>query len=136
MRVSEGYKTRQRSVIEDILRESGDRHITVDELVLMLARRGQSVGRTTVWRSLERMTDEGRVRKYAQAGESACYQYITGDNTCREHFHLKCEKCGRLIHMECDTLVRLASHIEKEHGFRINPLKTALYGVCEECVEK
>lgn len=135
MRTADGYKTRQRAVIEDVLACSADRHFTVDSLVAVLNGQGEAVGRTTVWRCLEKLSDEGRVRKYVQSGESACYQYISQDG-CHEHFHLKCEKCGKLIHMQCETLKHLGTHIEKEHAFRVNPLKTVLYGVCKECAEK
>lgn len=132
MRTADGYKTRQRTIIENILKETTG-HITVDALVLKLGQKGESVGRTTVWRCLERMAAEGRVQKYVHTGESACYQYIGGVAHCGEHFHLKCEKCGRLIHMECDTMGKLADHIAQGHNFRINPLKTVLYGICGEC---
>lgn len=132
MRTADGYKTRQRKALEDILKETKG-HITVDMMMKLLAERGESVGRTTVWRGLERLVAEGRVRKYVQQGESACYQYLDDNGGCREHFHLKCEKCGRLIHMECEKMGSLAAHIEQGHGFRINPLKTVFYGVCTEC---
>ena len=133
MRSPDGYKTRQRAVIEQSIGDMGDRHFTVDDIVLGIVKNGGAVGRTTVWRSLEKLTDEGKLRKYQQSGESACYQFVPESGECHEHFHLKCEKCGRLIHVECETLSRLAAHIEEEHRFSLNPLKTVLYGVCEKC---
>ena len=132
MRTADGYRTRQRGIIANTLKETSG-HITVDALVLKLAERGESVGRTTVWRCLERMAEEGSVQKYVHTGESACYQYVGGTAHCSEHFHLKRERCGRLIHMECDTMEKLAKHIETGHNFKINPFKTVLYGVCGEC---
>ncbi len=136
MRRPDGYKTRQRAVIEKMLSEQGGMHFTVDAVLDELHKKGETVGRTTVWRCLERLESEGKVRKYAQAGECACYQYIQPDSECSEHFHLKCERCGCLIHVQCDNLCRLGAHIEEEHGFRINPLKTVLYGVCEKCADQ
>lgn len=131
-----GYKTRQRTVITELIEQNGDKHITVDELVSQLEAAGESVGRTTVYRCLEKLEQEGTVRKYIPAGkEGCCYQYV-GHNGCKEHFHLKCEKCGRLIHIECNHLDELSNHISAEHGFIINELKTVLYGVCEGCKDK
>ena len=135
MRKPQGYRTHQREVIEKMLSEKGDIHFTVDTVLDELHRKGEAVGRTTVWRCLERLASEGRVRKYVQAGESACYQYIHSGGCC-EHFHLKCERCGELIHMQCDTLCHIGVHIEEEHGFKINPLKTVFYGVCEKCAKE
>ena len=50
--------------------------------------------------------------------------------------YLKCEKCGSLIHMECEELEGIIEHINSHHGFRLNPLKTVIYGICEGCAAK
>lgn len=126
------YKTKQRSVIENVIKNES-KHITVDGVMLKLKENGDNIGRTTVYRTLEKLSSEGKVRKYVNAGESACYQYIS-DN-CQEHFHLKCSNCGKLIHIECKHIDELASHIEKEHNFTVNKLKTVLYGICEDCAK-
>ncbi len=125
------YKTKQKAAILKAVKENSTGHFTVDGVTEMLKKNNISIGRTTVYRALEKLADEGKVRKYTSAGESACYQYITDD--CHEHFHLKCEKCGRLIHIECEHINELAQHIAKEHNFTVNKLKTVLYGVCEDC---
>lgn len=131
------YRTRQREIIERYIKNYGSRHFTVDSLCAVLAEKGEMVGRTTVYRCAEKLTAEGRLRKYVQAaGESACYQYIDNSDHCHEHFHLKCEKCGSLIHMECKVMDDLGEHIKLHHGFDINPLKTVIYGVCERCAAK
>ncbi len=128
------YKTKQRSVIEQYIKQAPEEHFTVDSLCLLLESGGESVGRTTVYRCLERLVGEGRMRKYQPSPkESACYQYIEPTSCCHEHFHLKCEKCGRLIHMRCERMDEMAKHINSHHGFKINHLKTMLYGICEEC---
>lgn len=129
------YKTKQRAALKHAVQASGGRHITVDGLTERLEKSGTAVGRTTVYRYLERLVKTGEVRKYSQAGESACYQYTGTDNACHEHFHLKCEECGRLIHIECDHLHDLSGHIEASHGFKVNMLKTVLYGICGDCAK-
>lgn len=136
MQTQKGYKTKQRAIIEQAMLEQNGKHFTVDIILDNLRRKGEAVGRTTVWRSLERLSDEGVIRKYVQAGESTCYQCVSDEGGCHEHFHLKCEECGKLIHMECDMLSRIGSHIEAEHGFKVNPLKTVLYGKCCECAKR
>lgn len=127
------YKTKQKAALEKAVESSSGAHITVDGLTASLERSGTAVGRTTVYRYLERLAKNGTVRKYVQAGESACYQYVGDRRECREHFHLKCEQCGRLIHIECGHLEELSRHIEASHGFKVNKLKTVLYGICEDC---
>lgn len=128
------YKTKQRTVIEALLKSSKS-HLTVEEICKKLEKSGQNVGRTTVYRTLEKLEKEGVVRKYSSVGESSCYQYVSSGEECNNHFHLKCEKCGKLIHLECSELNTISGHINEHHGFAVNPLKTVFYGVCEVCKE-
>ncbi|MBE6728096.1 MAG: transcriptional repressor [Ruminococcaceae bacterium] len=130
-----GYKTKQRAIVEEALRQNNGNHITVEELTEQIALQGNAVGRTTVYRCLEKLVSEGRVQKYAAVGESACYQYLS-DEGCHDHFHLKCVSCGKLIHIECEHITELAKHIGEEHGFSVDKLKTVLYGKCKECSAK
>lgn len=128
------YNTKQKSAIMQCIKSAKDKHFTVDSLCELMAAKDENVGRTTVYRHLEALAKDGVLRKYAAAqGESVCYQYVGEQNDCREHFHLKCEKCGSLIHMECDEMNELAEHIKTHHGFCLDPFKTVIYGVCEAC---
>lgn len=125
-----GYRTRQRELILERLIEASERHITADELAEML--RGEKVGRSTVYRTLERLVESGEVRRYYMPDGGACYQYAAGEN-CHEHHHLKCVRCGRLLHAECGFLDELAEHIMQHHRFTLDRSRTVLYGVCEQC---
>lgn len=128
------YRTKQRALIENYIKAFDGNHFTIDRLCAVLAQNGESVGRTTVYRCVEKLANDGVIRKYVQAaGESACYQYVSDSEHCHEHFHLKCEKCGDLIHIDCREITTLGEHINSHHGFKINPLKTVIYGVCEGC---
>ncbi len=131
------YNTKQKKAIVQCVKDMKNEHFTVDSLCEMLLKKGEVVGRTTVYRCLERLSEEGNLRKFAAtSGESVCYQYVGERQHCHEHFHLKCEKCGSLIHMECDELEGIIAHIKNHHGFSLNPLKTVIYGVCEGCMTK
>lgn len=131
------YKTKQKTAILQCVKNMGDKHFTIDALCEILIKNGNAVGRTTVYRMVEKLSNDGVLRKFVMPqGESSCYQYVGEHNHCHEHFHLKCEKCGNLIHMDCDEMNSLAEHIKSHHGFSLNPLKTVIYGVCEGCAEK
>lgn len=129
------YRTRQRELILDCLRENRERHLNIAEITEILREKGERVGQTTVYRTLERLADEGIAHKYSVAGENlgACYQFA---DDCRGCYHLVCSKCGKLIHIECGFMDELAGHIYTEHRFTLDPFKTVLYGVCGECSEK
>lgn len=131
---NKGYRTRQRELILDFLKHSDARHVSVDEVLEHLKAEGDKVGRTTIYRYMEKLTEEGVLRKYfIEEGAGACYQYVEYAQGCHEHFHLKCLKCGRLFHVECDYLNKLGEHIKEHHGFTVDNTKTVLYGVCKDC---
>lgn len=137
MRNVEGYRTKQRGLIEKALYKTQNSHITVDELTDIISLSGEKVGRTTVYRCLEKMVSEGMVRKYMPSSDgSVCYQYMPENEHCHEHYHLKCERCNRLIHVECKSIENLYGHIEAEHRFCVDGYKTVIYGICGDCLKK
>ena len=137
MRTNEGYKTRQRTVIENMLKENSNIHMTAYDITEKLSEKGEKVGTVTVYRTLEKLINEGKVRKYtADKNECACFQYIENTDHCHEHFHLKCIDCGNLLHLDCEKVTRLMSHISHEHGFALNTGRTVLYGTCSKCQTK
>lgn len=128
------YKTKQKDEITRCLSSFGEEHFTAADVVARLAGAGSAIGQATVYRTIDRLAASGELRKYIVDGSTAaCYQNSGGKTGCREHFHLKCEVCGRLIHVECDELAKIALHMEKEHGFAVDSSKTVFYGICREC---
>ena len=114
-----------------------EKHTNVQEISAFLSAEGTPVGVATIYRQLDRLVEQGLVRKYAFDGKtSACYQYIEDEEQCRSHFHLKCLGCGRLIHLDCEHLAGLARHIEEEHDFVIDYSQTVFYGRCSDCKGK
>lgn len=137
MNSQSGYKTKQREAILKYLVDNSDSHVTVCQIADYLSSNGSHVGVTTIYRHLEKLLEQGIVRKYTVDGSTgACFQYVQENSRCREHFHLKCEKCGCLIHLECSHLDELYEHIYDDHGFKINPFRTVFYGICRKCSSK
>ena len=128
------YNTRQRTQVLDCLVNNKAKHMTADEISGWLKDNDIVVGKTTVYRTLEKLVSEGKARKYiSEEGKSACFQYVDKEGHCEEHFHLKCTECGKLIHVQCDYLAELEQHVFQHHKFEVDNTKTVLYGVCEEC---
>ena len=131
------YRTRQQEELIKYLRATPGQHHTAAQLREHFAAGQKAIGTTTIYRQLEKLEARGLVRKYINDGEPACYQYAEdGTPGCHGHLHLKCGVCGRLIHLECEEFDRLAEHLYREHGFRTDPLRTSIYGVCRDCLAK
>ena len=127
------YTTKQRQAILRCLERRGDASITAGELAEDLRSEGCPVGLATIYRQLERLEAAGVVHK-VNTEDGAFYQYCgRDDHQHRDCFLLKCERCGRIRHVDCTQLQALYDHLEREHHFRINPRGTLLSGVCDQC---
>ena len=136
--MEKSYKTKQRVAILEYLKNNIDNHITADNIIEYFKSIDNPIGKSTVYRYLDSLVEENIIRKYfgAERGEAACFQYIEDGNECHTHFHMKCSKCGSLIHLDCHDMEELAEHIFKEHKFKLDICKTILYGTCEKCMNE
>ena len=95
-------------------------------------------GRSSVYRMLSTLSDEGEVKKFpASAGEGGfVYQYVGTQRHCDTHFHLHCLCCGQVAHLECDCSQSIFDHLFSTHGFRVDRGRSVLYGICELCAKR
>lgn len=127
------YNTRQKRELMAFLENSGVDHYSLDELVFQLKENGENMGRSTVYRFLEQLAEQGSVRKYQNSRGVTLYQPISSDENCSGHFHMMCSKCGTLFHVNCDLMQGMAAHIMEDHGFMLDPKESILVGICAGC---
>ena len=131
------YKTRQHGLLLDYLKTVPGVHITASDVCSYFEENGATISKATIYRQLESLVDEGILNKYVLDPNSpACFEYVdenshAGPDVC---FHCKCEKCGKLIHLHCDELKEIQNQLYNEHRFRMDPIRTVFYGLCDECV--
>ena len=132
------YKTKQKEILTEYFESLPGVHITANDVCEYFKKNGTPIGQSTVYRQLENLVDEGIINKYIiDANSPACFEF-TGEGLRAEKepcFHCKCEKCGKLIHLHCDELNELLAHLKAEHNFKLDPLRTVFYGICEGCSE-
>lgn len=128
------YNTKQQQAVLKCLEGSGAGCVTACELTEQLRAQGFTVGLTTVYCQLERLEAQGLIHRI-NTDEGAFYQYCEHPQQ-GDCFLLKCEKCGRIEHLDCSHLRPLYAHLAQEHHFVINPRKTLFYGLCELCSQK
>lgn len=132
--MKETYNTKQGALILAWMQQH-DGPCTAE--VLAEALQGERVSKATVYRHLERLTAAGQVRRFSPAeGGSACYQFVGDRCDCHLHYHMVCNRCGRLFHLDCDQLHELSGHIREHHGFLLDCERTILYGTCADCAAK
>lgn len=125
------YKTKQRDEIVEFFNSHRGKCYTAKDLI----KSGEvSSGEATVYRTLSKLAGQGILKRFTD-GDAACYQ-LNESEECSRHFHLKCESCGKLIHMDCDFMADMSRHIEQSHSFFVDIGKTVIYGLCGECKER
>ncbi|MBR6890182.1 MAG: transcriptional repressor [Clostridia bacterium] len=127
------YNTRQKRELLGFLQERSMQHFSVDEVVFELRDRGEKVGRSTVYRYLEQLAEQGSVRKYTGVQGVTQYQHVEHSERCDGHFHMMCSRCGNLMHVDCGLMQAMSEHLTQQHGFRLDPRQTILVGVCDKC---
>ena len=128
------YVTKQYQAVLQSVQSRGADAFTAAELTEDLRHMGHPVGLATVYRQLDRLTQQGLVHKVTTE-EGALYQYCPQAGCRHDCFLLRCERCGRMVHLDCAHLEEVCRHLSAEHRFYIDPRRTVLTGLCAACEE-
>ena len=133
-----GYHTEQKEMLIRFLTENCERAYTVEEAVASLRERlgKKAPGKSTVYRLMQRLVEEGAVKRLV-AGNSRRFVYqLVGGQTCHAHLHMKCRACGRLFHLEERVSHELVRRVATANGFSLSEADTVLFGECADCHTK
>ena len=121
-------RTRQRSAVDSILADR-DEFRTAQEIHDDLRRLGERVGLTTVYRTLQAMTEAGELDALRTAeGETAYRRCSTG-----HHHHLVCRSCGRTVEVSGPAVETWANAVAEQHNFRDVSHDLEIFGTCSNC---
>ena len=108
---------------------SGERHLSAEDVYSYLKAEGVEVGLATIYRVLSQFVVAGILRRHHF--ENDCATYELGESA--HHDHLVCVKCGKVEEFVDHDIERRQSEIAAEHGFKIRHHTLCLFGVCAEC---
>lgn len=97
---------------------------------LEIDRRLPSVGRATVYRTLEQLEELELVYRVDVGGESVAYER---NDPGGHHHHMVCVRCGRLVPFSDSGLERAIHAIGERAEFEITAHDVLLRGVCPRC---
>ncbi len=127
----ESYKTKQKEKILNIIKTM-NHEFTIKDIYNKL---NEEVGLTTIYRLVDKMVIDKVLNKYITNDNITYYEYLNKCNH-ENHFYLKCNKCSNLIHIDCDCIKELESHIFNKHKFNMNHDNIIIYGTCNKCRSK
>lgn len=130
---SAGYKVTnaRRTVLAVLLNMGG--HVTSSDVLEAVATEDASIGRASVFRTLDLLTQLNIIRP-TFVDTSATPQYVMMPDG--HHHHIICTQCSRLIHFEDCGLSALQKRLEAEFGLSIMGHLLEFYALCKECMSK
>lgn len=120
--------TRQRSAVITAL-EAHDDFRSAQELHEELRRQGDTVGLTTVYRTLQSLAQESLVDVIVRTDGESVYRRCSADH----HHHLVCRACRATVEVEAPSVEKWAHETARAHGFTEVSHTLEIFGLCPEC---
>ncbi|MDD3129990.1 MAG: Fur family transcriptional regulator [Candidatus Izemoplasmatales bacterium] len=131
--IDSGLKnTKPRVNIIDLL-EKSDSLLTAQDIYDSLKESGVKVNLSTVYRSLDKLTENNILNKVSLESEKqTLYEY----NREIHHHFLVCKSCNKVKSIYSCPLDNYELELEKKTNFVITGHKIEFYGYCKECQKK
>ncbi|GAA1201722.1 Fur family transcriptional regulator, ferric uptake regulator [Prauserella alba] len=120
--------TRQRAAVVELLAEVDDFR-SAQELHDELRRRGEGIGLTTVYRTLQSLSDADEIDVLRTDSGEALYRRCSEHH----HHHLVCRSCGYTVEVEGPAVERWAETIASGNGFSDISHMIEIMGTCSTC---
>lgn len=119
--------SRQRELVLAEVKSSRE-HPTADMVYAALKADNPSLSLGTVYRNLNLLAQMGQIHKIGMPEGSDRF-----DGRTDEHYHMLCQKCGRVYDVQLDTLSELDGQIQSQTGFLMHSHDLIVRGVCRAC---
>ncbi len=126
-----GHKlTNARLAVLQALEDSGG-HITSAEVLSRVDAIDPSIGRASVFRTLDLLTGLAIIRP-TYIGTSMTPTYVLLPEG--HHHHIICTNCNRVIEFDECGLEAIAAELERRLGVRLTGHLLVFYGLCDQCM--
>jgi len=119
--------TRQRKAILRFLEENKS-HPTADVIYKEVRKEIPNISIGTVYRNLRVLQENGQIAELNIKGTLSRFESKQAD-----HYHFRCERCGKVIDIEEPVDTRLNSRIAEKTGLKINSHQLEFRGLCKDC---
>lgn len=122
--------TVQRRIILDVLNQNQG-HMTAEEVFVEVRKRLSNVSLGTVYRNLDLLVTIGLIEQHKLGTSKALYEIMKPP-----HYHVICEKCGRVDDLNGIHINRLEDEIARITGYQILHHNLNVVGRCPDCRTK
>jgi Fur family transcriptional regulator, ferric uptake regulator len=123
--------TKQRAAVATLMGQLKDFR-SAQEIHEELRSRGEGIGLTTVYRTLQTLADAGEVDVLRTDSGEALYRRCSAHH----HHHLVCRHCGRTVEVEGPAVETWAERVAAEHGFSSVSHTVEIMGTCDDCTAR
>jgi Fur family ferric uptake transcriptional regulator len=109
--------------------ERREGHFTAADLLKDAGRRRMGIGRATVFRLLELLSEQGLVERIDLP--DGTHAYIPCEPT--HHHHLVCLNCGAATDVDDCGIEAVTREAARRSGFKIEQHRLELFGRCPDC---
>jgi Fur family ferric uptake transcriptional regulator len=102
---------------------------SAQEVYRLMQREGESIGLTTVYRSLQSLVNDKIVDVLRREDGEAIYR-LCGEE---HHHHLVCKSCGVTVEIEGGAIEKWAKKVAEDNGFRDVGHTAEIFGICGKC---
>lgn len=125
-------RTGQRDLILEIFLRTED-HLTSEDLYWLVQKEDETVGHTTVYRTLKLLTEAGLAREVRFGDNKTYYEHHYNH---QHHDHMICTECGQVIEFFSQDIEELQDEMADKFGFRLSHHSLRMWGVCADCQSK
>ena len=125
-------RTEQRDTILRTFLDTRD-HLSTDELSLLVKKKDESIGFTTVYRTLKLLTECGLASEVAFNDGIARYEH---QYQRRNHHHMVCTECGGSVEFFSAEIERIEQEIGRKNKYLPTRHTFQIYGICDKCQKK
>ncbi|MEN0019797.1 MAG: transcriptional repressor [Planctomycetota bacterium] len=119
--------TRQRRAIVAAFQEAG-RPLSPNEVLELAGDDVTTLGLSTVYRTLKRLTEDGTLAIVELPGDAARYELAHA--AAQHHHHFRCDSCGKVYDIHgCSGDVESIAPA----GFKVTGHEITLVGLCADC---
>jgi Fe2+ or Zn2+ uptake regulation protein len=124
--------TRPRRLIAQRLVEiaNNEEDFTTDDLWQELRQIEPKIGRATVFRSIEKLTEQGLLNRVEFADGTHHYRVCNDEH---HHHHLTCTRCHRVVEVDLCLPEEQITKLGSQTHFDIEGHSLSLFGRCERC---
>lgn len=130
--------TLPRQAILNVFAKNLAKHLSAEEIFLLVHKNCPEIGLATVYRTLDLLTQIGLIFKFDFGDGKGRYE-LASEAIKGHHHHMVCTRCGRIIDYsdfmeeEIKFIKGLEARLSKKHKFKINSHQIHFYGLCEMC---